>query len=159
MQILLERELATIVCLYMYDNLTDIIDISSLPGSLFSTSMELSTSPIEFPFTTSNSIFSFYLRWGKSFYEFPFIISFGWNGGNRFYKLPFTICLGLDGGNHFMNLLSPSFLYIIFWSGGNQFVCIIQGWYLLKIWQWGFVNIFLLYSKLNLFRSSIHLFL
>jgi len=37
----------------MYDNLTDIIDISSLPMSLFSTLVNLSTSPIEFHFTTS----------------------------------------------------------------------------------------------------------
>ena len=114
MQILSKRELATKVSLYMYDNLTDIIDISSLPTSMFSTLVKLSTSPIEFPFTTSNSIFSFYLRWGQSFYEFPFIISFGQNWGNRFYEFPFTICLGLDRGNQFMNFLSPSILYVLY---------------------------------------------
>jgi hypothetical protein len=42
-----------------YDNHTYIIDIASLPASLFSTPVKLSTSPIEFPFTTSISNFAF----------------------------------------------------------------------------------------------------
>jgi hypothetical protein len=43
----------------MYDSLTNIIDIASLPASMFSTPVKLSTSPIEFPFTTSINTFVF----------------------------------------------------------------------------------------------------
>jgi hypothetical protein len=49
-----EGELENRVCdIDVYDNLTYIIDIASLPASLFSTPVKLSTFPIEFPFTTS----------------------------------------------------------------------------------------------------------
>jgi hypothetical protein len=57
---LIEKELdVRVYHVYTYDGHTDIIDIASLPASLFSTPVKLSTSPIEIPFTTSVSNFAF----------------------------------------------------------------------------------------------------
>jgi hypothetical protein len=61
----------TAVCyMDMCDSLTDIIDIASLPASLFSTPVKLSTSPIEFPFTTSINTFSFCRDEGNQYMNF-----------------------------------------------------------------------------------------
>ena len=105
----MERELDTRVCLYVYDSLTYIIDIASLQASMFSTLVKLSTSSIEFPFTTSISNFSFYLDEGNHYMNFlssslldkmgaiELWISFhhfSWTRwGQSFYEFPFTICL------------------------------------------------------------------
>jgi hypothetical protein len=81
----------------MYNNLADIIDIASLPASLFSTPVKLSNSQIEFPFTTSISNFAFKCR----------------DEGNHLMNFLSSSLFGLDGGNHFMNFLSPSVLYFL----------------------------------------------